>query len=260
MSQSGTFTRWQEDFAQSLLTDLSPSLQASLQGDSSVAQQQRFGIYQNNVFYSLSNALAELYPVIKQLVGDDFFTGTASYYLRENPPQQAAMVHFGQDFPQFLTQFEHTKAMTYLAPIAELELARQRAYHAEDTQPLAIEAVAQIAPEALASAKIAFHPSLQFVKSAHPIFDIWQSNQEDNDAKNPIDLNEPQQVLVVRPVYDVSMYSIDLGTYHFVDCLSNGHIVQQAIEITLATYPDFDVGNAIHFMLQTQLLTHINVE
>ncbi|NBR38581.1 MAG: DUF2063 domain-containing protein, partial [Alphaproteobacteria bacterium] len=63
--------------------------------------------------------LGDLYPVIKKLVGEDFFTGTASYYIRNNPPQQAAMVNFGQDFPVFLRQFEHTQGMPYLADTAD---------------------------------------------------------------------------------------------------------------------------------------------
>ncbi len=231
-----------------------------MQCASDQAKEQRFGIYQNNVFYSLTNALGDLYPVIKQLVGDDFFTGTSSYYLRAKPPKQAAMVHFGTDFPQFLTQFEHTQAMTYLAPVAKLELARHRAYHALDAEPLAVEAIANIPPEALAGASVRPHPSLELMESQHPIFDIWQANQEGADNNKNIDLNEPQCVLIVRPVYDVCMYNVDLGMYHFIDCLLNGHIIQQAIEITLANHADFDVGSAINFILQEQLLTHIDVE
>lgn len=252
-----SFPQWQAEFAQSLLSDLHNTIEQSLQHDSLNAKQQRFAIYQNNVFYSLSNALASLYPVIKKLVGDDFFTGTATYYLRENPPQQAAMVHFGQDFSTFLSHFEHTASMTYLPHVAQLELARHKAYHACDAPPLSIEFIATIAPEALAEARFTLHPSLHFVQSAHPIFDIWQANQEDNNSDETINLNEPQQVLVVRPLYDVYMYNVDLSTYQFINCLSHGHTLQEAIEITAATHPEFNVSEALNFSLQTQLFTQI---
>ncbi len=115
---SSNLANWQKDFHHSLLGHLSNSLQESFQPASTEAQQQRFSIYQNNVFHSLTTALGDLYPVIKKLVGNDFFTGTAGYYLREHPPQQAAMIHFGQDFPDFLTSFEHTSTMPYLATVA----------------------------------------------------------------------------------------------------------------------------------------------
>ncbi len=250
---------WQAAFTQSLLSDLEKTTENSIQHHSIHAKQQRFAIYQNNVFYSLTNALASLYPVIKKLVGDDFFTGTASYYLRENPPTQAAMVNFGQDFSAFLSHFEHTANMTYLAPTAEVELARHRAYHAHDAEPLSIDIIAAISPEDLADATCILHPSLQLVQSAHPIFDIWQANQENNTHEENIDLNEPQQVLIVRPIYEVCMYNIDAGTYQFIDCLTHGHTIQKAIEITSATHTAFNVGEALNFILQATLLTDITL-
>jgi hypothetical protein len=254
------FAHWQADFTQSLLEELSPSLLENIKSHTTDTGQQRFAIYQNNVFHSLTAALGDLYPVVKKLVGDDFFTGTATHYLRKNPPKQAAMVHLGHDFASFLEQFKHTQNMTYLAAMARVELARHNAYHAIDAPPLSAHDIEQIAPETLASAQLKLHPSLQLLKSEHPIFDIWQINQEGNNTEENININEPQQVLVVRPLYEVCMYNIDLSTYYFIDCLSSGQFVQQAIEITLATHDDFNIGNAINFILQEQLLTHIHIQ
>jgi hypothetical protein len=259
-TSTNNFAHWQADFTQSLLGELSPNLLDNIQSHTPDTGQQRFAIYQNNIFHSLTTALGDLYPVVKKLVGDDFFTGTATHYLRKNPPKQAAMVHLGQDFPSFLVQFEHTQSMTYLAAMARVELARHDAYHAIDAPPLSTLDIEQIHPNTFASAQLSLHPSLQLLNSEHPIFDIWQANQENNDTEENINLNEPQQVLIVRPLYEVCMYNLDLSTYYFIDCLSHGQTVQQAIEITLATHADFNIGNAINFVLQEQLIIHINVK
>lgn len=261
-----TLAHWQQLFTDSLLgklqNELQTELENSFQPTSSEAKAKRFAIYKNNVFYSLTNALADLYPVIKKLVGEDFFAGTANFYLREHPPQQAAMVHFGQGFPDFLRAFTHTKDMPYLAPVAELELARHRAYHAVDTQPIDLASIAAISPEQLADATVNLHPSLQILQASQPIFTIWQTNQEvgneSAESSKNIQLNEPEQVLVVRPLYEVCVYNIDQGMYQFISHLQLGHTVQEAIEITQATHSEFDAGQVISFAIQAQLLTAIH--
>jgi hypothetical protein len=246
---------WQTDFAHALLGQLSDNLTQTFNATEN--NEKRFSIYQNNVFYSLTNALGDLYPVIKKLVGDNFFTGTAAYYLRQHPPQQAAMVYFAQDFPAFLATFEHTQTMPYLASVARLELAYHRAYHAVDHPFLSATDFANIPPEKLASAKIALHPSLQLLAEPQPIFSIWQANQEGNDSEENINLNEPQQALVVRPSYSVSIYHIDLGTHQFIQALQEKNSVQDAIEKALDIDPTFAISDAIHFALQAQLFSHI---
>ncbi|MFT5116781.1 MAG: hypothetical protein ACI9NY_000304 [Kiritimatiellia bacterium] len=256
-SPSPSLADWQADFSRSLLSDLTSRLSSSFQSVSNHASQQRFAIYQNNVFHSLTTALGDLYPVIKKLVGDDFFMATAGVYLREHPPQQAAMVNFGQDFPNFLNHFEHTCQLPYLSPVATLELARQRAYHAEDKDPLTAEVLASIPPERLASAKIGLHPSLQLLSAEQPIFSIWQANQDEHETEENININEPQQVLVVRPLYVISMYNIDTSTYQLLNCLSNGDELRKAIETTLDTDQTADISQIIHFLIEAQLFSSI---
>jgi hypothetical protein len=269
-SQQATslLAQWQEKFSLALFDQLTPELQKGFQEISDTACKQRFAIYQNNVFYSLTTALGDLYPVVKNLVGDDFFTGTAGIYFRQYPPQKAAMVFLGENFADFLRTFEHTQKMSYLADIAELELARHRAYHAADKDPLAAEVIAHMAPELLASSSVELHPSLHYVSSSDPIFSIWQNNQEDihneqdesqqESQQKTITLGEPQQVLVVRPIYTVCMYHIEKSLYDFIQHLHHRDTIANAIENTLKDHLEFDVGQSIQFILQTQLITHIN--
>lgn len=47
-------------------------------------------IYRNNVFYSLGQALGDIYPVIKALVGDEFFGAMAREFVRAGPRRSGA--------------------------------------------------------------------------------------------------------------------------------------------------------------------------
>ncbi len=137
-SQQATsqLAQWQEKFSLALFDQLTSELQEGFQEISDTACEQRFAIYQNNVFYSLTTALGDLYPVLKNLVGDEFFTGTAGVYFRQYPPQKAAMVFLGENFADFLRTFEHTLKMSYLADLAKLALTRHLAFHATHKEPL----------------------------------------------------------------------------------------------------------------------------
>jgi len=249
------YSQWQHAFTQSLLGTLNKELSDTF---SSKHKQQRFAVYQNNVFHSLGNALADLYPTVKKLVGEDFFTATAGIYLREHPPSQAAMVHFGQDFPQFLRSFEHTQTMPFLADTAALEVARQLAYHAADETALTGAEVSRFTPQELENASLILHSSVQMLYSDYTIFSIWQDNQEKSlsQTKETIDINEPQWLLIVRPEYELNMFSVDEGTYLFFEALRQQSSVSAALTTALGC-DGFDPSSAISLAVQHGFLAHI---
>ncbi len=256
-----TLSDWQKHFTTSLIHELDDELLNSIHTRSQTMAEKRFSIYKNNVFYSLSNALADLYPVVKQLVGEDFFAGTAHYYLQQHPPQQAAMVYFAYDFPEFLRQFEHTRSMSFLAPVAELELSRHIAYHAMDEESITADTMAKIAPDALANAIVHFPASMRLVASEHPIFTIWQDNQEEQpETTKTIELNEPEYVLVVRPKYEVMVFNIDEGMFSFLNHLLEKKTLGEAIESTINCVDTFEANHAIPFMLNNGLISNIIIE
>lgn len=247
---------WQAAFVESLFKGLSEPLTGSLATQTFNEQHERFAIYQNNVFYSLRAALAELYPTIKKLVGEEFFNGTADAYIRAYPPQQPAMVYFGLDFSDFLSQFKHTQNMAYLSDIASLEVARHKAYHASDVEILDKKKFAGIEATVFERSQLELHPSVQIISSIFPIFTIWQSNldeanlDEANLAENTSDdeeiaLNEPQWLIVVRCEYEVRVFNVDHGTYLFYHDLLNQEPVYNAAQHAQDRHTDFDISAAI---------------
>jgi len=52
----------------------------------------RFGVYRNNVFVSLVEALATRFPVCLELVGDDFFRAMARTFVELSPPRSPLLM------------------------------------------------------------------------------------------------------------------------------------------------------------------------
>ncbi len=189
----------------------------------------RFGIYRRNHFSSLVAALGQTFPVIKRLVGDDFFDATASYFVTQHGPRSRIIAEYGADFADFVGAFEPAQGLPYLADVARLEYARVRAFHAADHGPPDTNGETAIA--AVLGCRIALHPSATLIVSAHPVLGIWQTNQL--AAPVAVEQWEDEACLVHRDGDAVVQTPVDHATRHFLETLIEAESLETAL-LTLA--------------------------
>lgn len=215
---------------------------------------QRLDIYRNNVFYSLKNALADLYPVFKRLTGEEFFNGAGLAYLNKYPPEQASMVNFGKTFPEFLEDFEYASNYIWLADVTKLELAWHQAYHETDTVSLDPADLAHTPPQELADMKIHLLPSLRLMNSKYPIYKIWLANQEGADNDETIDLDAGGELICIfRPQYEVIIKVLSVGAYAFLSNLQQGQTLGDAIISATESDPEFAAEKVLSDCLSENL-------
>ncbi|MBU0726264.1 MAG: putative DNA-binding domain-containing protein [Alphaproteobacteria bacterium] len=181
----------QRDFATALQTR-----QTLPDGYLPAAHQTRFAIYLNNVHHGLAQSLAAAYPVVRRLVGEEFFFAAAGLYVTENLPRSRSLTLYGADFPRFLYRFPPARSLPYLADIARLERAALEALHAPD-DPVASQADLFALGDALSETPLALHPATRLVVSRHPVLAIHDANQAADTATRAIEAT-PQAVLVFR--------------------------------------------------------------
>ena len=214
----------------------------------------RFAVYRNNVQSSLINALADSYPVVLQLVGDEFFRAMARIYMQHCPPQSPLINDYGNDLADFIEGFEPAAGVPYLADIARLERLRVVAYHAADVLPLSHQqiAVALSAPQALGELKVELHPSLNLHDSAFAVVAVWAAHQ----GAWPLEGIDPfvsQRALVLRNGLEVEVFAIDHGASRFIHNLQNGQTLGQAI----ADAPTFDVSQTLALLIGHGSITRL---
>src|SRR5207237_5824239 len=88
-----------------------------------LAPARRLGIYRNNMFDSLTAALAAVYPTVAALVGDGFFRFAAHEYIVAHPSRSGNLHDFGGELPGFLGRFEPAHSLPYLPDCARLDWA-----------------------------------------------------------------------------------------------------------------------------------------
>lgn len=196
----------------------------------------RLAVYRNNVAVGLVEALATRFPVIRRLVGEDFFAAMARLHALASPPTSPVLAGWGADFPAFLEGFPPLSAYPYMADVARIEYARGRAFHAADAQPVDPAALAGADP---ASLRLHLHPSVILLPLAHPAVSIWAANQP--GAEGPPIVPGPQTALILRDAaFAVQVRAVGPGDAALVAALRAGEPLAAAAQAAQLAAPGHD--------------------
>jgi hypothetical protein len=253
MTPSAATLGQQQDFAAALLDPrrATPLGLRAWNGSDPVA---RMAVYRNNVVSSLVDALGETFPVVRQLVGEEFFRAMAGRFVRESPPRSRVLAHYGQEFPCFIATFEPARCLPYLADVARLEMARVVAYHAADAEPVSEEMVslALASGERMGELRLVLHPSVNALESAHAVVTLWAAHQVDDEGEiGSFEVDVPQSALVLRADLDVLVLRAPDGAVAFVEAIRAGLNFGEAAARATAAAPGFDLTATV-----SQLLAH----
>lgn len=220
----------------------------------------RLAVYRNNVVCSLIDALAQTFPVVQQLVGEEFFRAMAGVFVRQSPPRSRVLAHYGQDFPQFVAQFEPALSLHYLPDVARLEAARVRAYHAADAEPVSAKAVhlALSSGQSMGELRLVCHPSVTVVASAYAVVSVWAAHQGDGVIDH-VDVDSPECAIVVRDGLDVLVLLTPGGAAPFVQAVQQGHNLGDSASMAAIAAPAFDLTATLSLLLRHGALTSIHL-
>jgi hypothetical protein len=246
----------QESFARALL-DADRPVPSAVTSHSARAPQKRFAVYRNNVMAGLVDALRTQFPATERIVGDDFFAAMARVYVVTEPPRSPILVSYGDGFPGFIASFAPAADVPYLGDVARLEVARTRAYHAADAAPLDPSCWQGLDPGTLLGARIALHPAVQILRSAHPIVTIWSMNAGEAALASIEDCGA-EDALVVRPQLDVQVRRLPVGGAAFLGALATGATLGDAAVSAAAGYPEFDLAANLAGLIGAGLATELH--
>jgi hypothetical protein len=192
---------------------------------------ERIAIYRNTVFSTLVNALRLSYPAVQRLVGAEFFEGAVRQFVPQHAPGSACLNEYGAEFAEFLAQFPPASTLPYIADVARLEWAVNRALHAPDIPALDVLRFKSLSESELATVRFAPHPSLSLLPLKFPADAIWRAVlDQDAKAMAAIDLNSGSVFLQVqREPGGVQVRRMSLSAWQFTAALVCGKPLFEAI-------------------------------
>ncbi len=220
----------QQRFGEALFDRAQDIALAPLLGEGGAA---RMALYRGNLHAGWTRALREFYPVIQQLVGEEFFAGLARAYGSAFPSQDPDLAGFGAELPGFLAGFPPAAGIAYLPDVARLEWAVHRAYLAPDLAPAAIAVLAGLAPAELDGARFTLHPSAAVLRSAWASVPLWLAHGPGGPPL-PARVDESCIALVLRRGWEVRVSVLAEAEAAAIECLAAGRGFGEAVDAMLA--------------------------
>lgn len=217
----------------------------------------RFDIYRNNSLHSRRQALRARFPAIERLVGAEFFGLMAHEFLRAHPPHSPVLHEWGDLFPTFLREFPPVASLPYLPDVARIEIARGRAYHAADNEPMAAEALQTIVPQ-IAQTRLTLAAPAQVLMLTHPGHSIWKA-QQPGETQREINWR-PEAVFISRAGISVITRAITHAEAALIEALLRAETCLSAISEAKTIDGNFDpIPAFISLMAEGQIINaHTN--
>jgi uncharacterized protein (UPF0276 family) len=219
------------------------------EGDPQLAEQ-RFALYRGNLSATWEKTLSAAYPVLKALVGDEFFGGLARAYGKAYPSQLGDLNQFGAQFAEFLSDFPYVAEYPYFPDMARLEWALHRAHYADNAAPLHAAVFARLTPDQLDHAIVELHPACSLIASEWAIAELWQAHQPATERSFPVEMARKNFAFVTRPQWKALVLPLSPSAYAALHALQNGKSLGAALDAALEIEAEFDFGSHLQQWLQ----------
>jgi uncharacterized protein (UPF0276 family) len=256
-SADGAITGYQQAFATALFEPRSaaPAL-ARLKGE---AGEHRLALYRGNLTSTWDKTLSAAYPVLRQLVGDEFFSALSRAYGMAHPSRDADLNLFGGSFASFLEGFEHVADYPYLPDMARLEWALHRAHFAADARALEAAELGALTPEQLEAARFALAPACCLLSSKWAVAALWQAHQAGSGVDFPSDMAAPGFALAARPRWKAELVPLSQAAHAALEVLAQGGRFGAALDAAFEFDENFDVATHLREWLAWSLLTELRI-
>jgi uncharacterized protein (UPF0276 family) len=212
--------------------------------------EQRFALYRGNLVGTWNKTLAAAYPVLQELVGEEFFSGLTRAYGKAYPSDSGDLNHFGAHFARFLEEFEHVSDYPYFPDMARLEWQLHRAHYASGGHQVGAADFAKLSPEQMDHVRLTINPACSLIRSDWAVVELWQAHQPGMENTFPAELTRPNDGLIVRPHWKVDLVSLPAAAFTLLNTLAQGGFLGQALDDALEVDAEFDFGAQLQAWLK----------
>jgi uncharacterized protein (UPF0276 family) len=216
----------------------------------------RLGIYRGNLGAGWTRALGASHPVLRQLVGDEFFEALARVYGRAHPSQDPDLNRFGAGLAAFLEGFAPAAALPYLPDMARLEWLVHDSFYAPDAQAGTLDAAASFTglhPDSFEASGALLHPSLRLHASDWATPALWRAHQPEGPAF-PQEMARASHALVLRPRFRVEVMDSSAAEVAALARLAAGACFGAALDAAFEADADFDLGAHLRRWLEYRIV------
>lgn len=232
---------------------------AELDFISSEFAKERFNIYRHTIFENMRNALQITFPGIWSLLGADCANNVAFAYCNhsKNLPKSGCLDDFGAAFPDFLLTIKQLQSLPYLRDYAYYEWLRHLAYGACEPELCSVLELQNISKEEIDNIKFDLISTCFLFTSKFPIDAIEKIATGASDQMITLSNKHRMYSIITRRQGIVESIWIDEILWLFIKHLSDGYCLSDSAKYAENLSEEFDLTDAIAFLIQSQLINKI---
>ncbi|MFZ6657153.1 putative DNA-binding domain-containing protein [Undibacterium sp. TJN19] len=225
-------------------------------------QDDRLALYRGNLTAIWLAALGNAYPVLRQLVGDDYFEQVARAFGRTYPSISGDLNQFGTQLPGFLSEIPDAADYPYFPEVARLEWQVHNAYYASDAESFSLPGFVQLIAGkglALPDVVLGLHPAVSLYQSDWASVAIWHAHQAEPGMAAPENIRQGSFGLISRKQWQVELTVLTGPAFLALQALQQGVKLGDALEIAVGADTDFDINAHLQSWFNLGLFTQIKI-
>lgn len=170
-----------------------------------ISPERRLHIYQHAYKARLREVLAEDFPVLHSMLGDEAFDELCSRYIDAHPSSHPSLRYFGQFMEDFVRRELPYKNQEIIGEMAHFEWAFHDVFDASDQPYVTIDEVAALSPSVWPTLRFDFHPTLHMAAYEWNVAAVWSSVQ-DEEGQPTLPEEMPETTYVIQWRRDLRSY------------------------------------------------------
>ncbi len=190
---------------------------------------ERLDIYRRAYHARLVDCLADDYPVLQHALGDEAFHGLCSTYIERHPSGGPSLNFFGRHMERLCRDGGLTSLAepAFAADLAALEWAIVEVIHAPSAEPLTLEGLRDMPPEAWPGARLVPNTALRLHRFAFPVNAYFQAFRDGGHPELPS--AQPSAMVVYRSGPTVWRMDLTPPMFDVLTALVGGEVLGDAL-------------------------------
>ena len=214
-------------------------------------------VYRNGYYRTCADSLAASYPVVRSLVGEDYFRVLAHAYIEAHPPTTGTLVGYGSHFAETLRLKIDEHELDYLPDAAAIDAAWLESYFAAEVTALTAADVELMSSDGIdvSTVQVKLSPPTRLVSLKHDIVDTWIHIREQGALTSAAGVPELDcTAMLWRLDGQIHIKALDTGESAFLSMLAGAETLEAAATGAYEVDESFDLATTFAALLQNRVL------
>ena len=210
-----------------------------------------FAADRNSAAIELMHVLAERFPTIARMLGEDAFLDVAADFVAQQAPTVPASIFYGDRFPTFLRQTGTTTSAGYIADVADIDAARIASRQISEATAIPCARFGNLSADP--APRVVIHPSAILLQSKFPAVTGWQVNQPHGDRW--VRRWGAEDALSACTRLEAEVWRLPVGGFAFLSALIAGASLGDAAAAASRASPAFDSAEMTAILKASGIVT-----